>query len=76
MKKQILCIKDPECEVGFDVVCQYASAVAKQLEGEPILVLPMWPHGEIELIGDKRKMKLIVKEYKKMLEKFEYELNR
>lgn len=71
MKKQILLIKDPEHEVGFDVLCEFSYQVAKSLQGEPIVVIPMWPHGEMELIGDKRKIKLITKEYKKLIEEME-----
>lgn len=69
--KQILVIRDPDYEVGFDVVCEFARSVALRLKDEPVLVLPMWPHGKVELIGDKRKMKLIVKEYKELLAEME-----
>lgn len=74
MTKQILVIKDPEKEVGFDVVCDYARAVAEYMKGENVVVLPLWPHGEVELIGDKRKMKLFIKEYKKLLDELDIQI--
>jgi hypothetical protein len=68
--KQILIIKDPDNEVGFDVLTNYAAAVQARL-GNSVFVLPMWPHGEAELLGDKRKMKLAVKEFKEILEEYD-----
>lgn len=69
--KQILVIKDTENEVGYHALCDYAQAVADRLAGEDILVLPIWPHGDIELIGDKRKMKLVIKELKELISDLE-----
>lgn len=68
--KQILVIKDPECEVGFDVLCDYCGQVQTYL-GKDIQVIPMWPHGEIELIGDKRRAKLVTKELKDVIAEYE-----
>lgn len=68
--KQILVIKDPECEVGFDVLSDYCRQVQLYL-GSEVQVLPIWPHGEMELIGDKRKMKLAIKELKEVIAEFE-----
>lgn len=73
--KQILVIKDPECEVGFDALCNYAQAVQEHL-GSQITVLPIWPHGEMQLLGDKRQMKLVVKELKELALELEAELNK
>ena len=75
MKKQILVIKDPEMELGFQALCDYSQAVADRLQDNNVLVLPLWPHGEIELIGDKRQMKLTIKTYKDLLQEFEEELD-
>lgn len=74
MKKQILVIKDPECEVGFDTLCEYTATIAERVQDENTVVIPIWPHGEMELIGDKRKMKLFVKNYKEILNSLEKEL--
>ena len=68
--KQILVIRDPECEVGFDVLSEYCSQVQRYL-GNEVQVLPIWPHGEVELIGDKRKMKLLMKDLKDIISEFE-----
>ena len=72
--KQILVISDPEVEVGFNVLCDYCSEIQKAV-GKDVVVLPMWPHGKVDLVGDKRKMKLIIKELKEAIEEFEVELN-
>lgn len=72
--KQILVISDPEVEVGFNVLCDYCSKVQMAV-GKDVIVLPMWPHGKVDLVGDKRKMKLIIKELKEAIEEFEVELN-
>lgn len=74
MIKQILVIKDPEMEVDFKTVTKYAEVVQKRL-GDDIQVLPIWPHGEIELIGDKRRMKLRIRELKKIIEELEVRLS-
>lgn len=72
--KQILLIKDPDYELPFENVCQYAEAVQERL-GSSVAVLPMWPHGEMELIGDKRKMKLTIKTVRSLLDDLEAELS-
>lgn len=72
--RQILLIKDPDCELPFENVCQYAEAVQERL-GSSVAVLPIWPHGEMELIGDRRKMKLTIKTVKELLNELENELN-
>lgn len=72
--RQILLIKDPDCELPFENVCQYAEAVQERL-GSSVAVLPIWPHGEMELIGDRRKMKLTIKTVKELLDELENELN-
>lgn len=75
MKKQILVIKDPEMEIGFQALCDYAQVVADRLQDNSVLVLPMWPHGEISLVGDRRQMKLTIKTYKELLQEFEERLD-
>lgn len=72
--KQILVIKDPNDQVGFEVLCRYAEAVQKRL-GSQVAVLPIWPDGEVELIGDKRKMKLLVKTLEDIVEDLEIQIN-
>ena len=72
--KKLLFIKDPEHEVGFDILCDYCATIQDRL-GEEVAVIPIWPTGEVELIGDKRKLKLHVKNLKEMLEELEIELN-
>lgn len=72
--KQILVIKDPENQVGFTALCQYAEAVQERLGGQ-VAVLPIWPDGEMELIGDKRKMKLLIKTLEDIVEDLEIQMN-
>ena len=74
MTKQILVISDPEVEVGFNVLCDYCNEV-QNVVGKDVVVLPMWPHGKVDLIGDKRKMKLTIKELKEAIEELEVDLN-
>lgn len=70
MKKQILMVRDPEQEVGFKVLTDYCEIIQEKL-GANVQVIPMWPHGEMELIGDKRKMQLIKKQLREVLEEIE-----
>lgn len=72
--KKILFIKDPEMEVGFDVLCNYCATVQERV-GNEIIVLPIWPHGEADIIGDKRKLKLIIKELREVLDDLDIEFN-
>lgn len=70
MKKQILMVRDPEQEVGFKVLTDYCEIIQEKL-GTNVQVIPMWPHGEMELIGDKRKMQLVKKQLREVLEEIE-----
>ena len=49
MINKILVVKDPENEVGFDTLCEYSENVQKVL-GSNVLVLPVWPKCDIELL--------------------------
>lgn len=71
--KQILVISDPELEVDFDTLCNYCAVVQERL-GSSVAVLPIWPHGKAELIGDKRKMKLQIKHIQDVLKELEIEM--
>ena len=73
--KKMLFVKDPEGEVGFDVLCNYCAVIQERL-GQEVIVLPLWPNGEAELVGDKRQMKLFIKNIREMLDELEIELNR
>lgn len=71
--KQILVVNDPELEVDFETLCEYCAIIQERL-GSSIAVIPMWPHGKIELIGDKRKMKLQIKRIQDVLKELEIEM--
>lgn len=73
--KKILFVKDRENEVGFDVLCNYCAKIQERL-GQEVVVLPIWPNGEVDLIGDKRQMKLLVKDIREALNDIEIELNK
>lgn len=68
--KKILMVRDPEQEVGFKVLTDYCEIIQEKL-GADVQVLPIWPHGEMELIGDKRKLKLVRKQLREVLEEIE-----
>lgn len=68
--KRLLVINDPECEVGFSPLCDYCSIVQERL-GDDVVVLPIWPHGSIELIDDENKIKLTIKHIQDLLNEFD-----
>ncbi|MEY8366553.1 hypothetical protein AALA22_13020 [Anaerovoracaceae bacterium 41-7] len=75
MKKKILIIKDPNGEVGFNVLCEYCQVVQNQI-GADILVLPMWQTGEAQIIDDKNEMELFIKTYREMMDCVESDLKK
>lgn len=66
----MLVISDPEEEVGFDVLCQYCGQVAGVV-GNDCLVLPMWPHGKVELIDNTNEIETVITNLKSILEQYE-----
>ena len=65
--KKILVVKDPECEVGFNVLCDYCAAIQENL-GNEVMVIPIWPSGEVSLIDDADEIELIMADLKELIE--------
>lgn len=75
MIKQLLVIRDPEDEVGFDVLVKYCEIVQNIVGNEDIQVLPIWPHGEVELINNNEGAKLKIAQIKDVIKEFEVHLD-
>ena len=65
--KKILVVKDPECEVGFNVLCDYCAAIQENL-GNEVMVVPIWPSGDVSLIDDTDEIELIMADLKELIE--------
>ena len=65
--KKILVVKDPDCEVGFNVLCNYCATIQENLENE-VMVVPIWPSGDISLIDDDNEIELIMANLKELVE--------
>ena len=65
--KKILVVKDPECEVGFNVLCDYCATIQENL-GNEVMVIPIWPSGEVSLIDDTDEIELIMADLKELIE--------
>lgn len=68
--KKILVVKDPECEVGFNVLCDYCAAIQENL-GNEVMVVPIWPSGDVSLIDDTDEIELIMTDLKELVEDYE-----
>ncbi|MGF6375005.1 hypothetical protein M2140_000039 [Clostridiales Family XIII bacterium PM5-7] len=75
MLKQLLVISDPEQEVGFEVLTDYCRTI-QQLLGLNVAVLPIWPHGKVELVGDKGEIEIKIKTLKEAIDELELELEK
>lgn len=75
MINKILVIKDPENEVGFSTLCEYSENVQKVL-GNNVLVLPVWPKCDIELldIGDEDNVEFHISTIKSAIKNIESQL--
>lgn len=68
--KKILVVKDPECEVGFDVLANYCATIQEHI-GNEIMVVPIWPSGEVSLIDDADEIELIMADLKELIEDYD-----
>jgi hypothetical protein len=71
--KKLLVVKDPNMEVGFDALCSYCQAVHNMINDPEVLVLPVWPHGEVALIDDADEVELHIATLREVLDRFEIE---
>lgn len=68
--KKILVVKDPECEVGFNVLANYCATIQEHI-GNEVMVIPIWPSGEVSLIDDTDEIELIMADLKELIEDYE-----
>lgn len=68
--KKILVVKDPECEVGFDVLANYCATIQEHI-GNEVMVIPIWPSGEVSLIDDADEIELIMADLKELIEDYD-----